>query len=75
MTYEVKDRRNIELTEVHELPEGSHILFEKSLFVISENKGEAFRVEATHIGDGSVHSLAPKEKVQQVHLVIEIHLI
>lgn len=74
MSAEIVDKRNMELVPVSVLKQGDHIIDQFKNVLVVTGKG----IDYTHcasIATGETFTLSSDKLVQQVHLVISVHLI
>ena len=74
MSVEIVDKRNNTLVQAKFMNQGDHIVdqYKNVLVVVSNNKNY---IDCTSIATGEGFSLEPEAEVQQVHLVISVHLV
>lgn len=74
MSAEIVDKRNIARILAKHMEQGDHIMdqFKNVLVVVSNNKNY---IDCTSITTGENFTLEPETEVQQVHLVISVHLV
>ncbi|WAK45004.1 hypothetical protein Fifi067_00084 [Erwinia phage Fifi067] len=75
MTIEIRDKRNIDLVQLRDLKNGDHFMFLNCLYVMSQHEYQSGYCLCTNIKDGTSTTISKSDPVQQVHLVIEIHLV
>lgn len=75
MSIEIRDKRNTELLALRNLRNGDHFMLKNCLYVISSREYKNDLCLCTNIKDGTSGIINNSELVQQVHLVIEIHLV
>lgn len=74
MSAEIVDKRNMELVPASVLKQGDHIIdqFKNVLVVTSSGKGY---MNCISISTGESFTFSSDKLVQQVHLVVSVHLI
>lgn len=72
---EFKDKRNVELIPLSDLADGDHFVHNNIVWVVSDHDYDHKSASCVNIGEGSVCDLLRTTEVQQVTLVVEIHLV
>ena len=75
MTIEFKDKRNITLIPLSDLADGDHFIYNNIVWVVNDHDYDPKSATCVNIDDGSICDLLTTIQVQQVSLVIEIHLV
>lgn len=74
MSAEIVDKRNMELVPASLLKQGDHIIDQsKNVLVVTRN--DIDYTYCTSISTGEAFTLSSDKLVQQVHLVVSVHLI
>lgn len=73
MSAEIRDKRNNELVSVGMLQPADHFMLGNSVYVYQESAG--VDICAVNIATGRPVMFKPSDPVQQVHIVIEAHLV
>lgn len=72
---EFKDKRNVELIPLSDLADGDHFIHNNIVWVVCDHNYSCNEASCCNIGDGSMRNLVRTTEVQQVTLVVEIHLV
>lgn len=75
MSVDIIDKRNIEKVQLRNLKNGDHFIQNNCLYVVSNHESKSGYCDCTNIKDGTSCHILKHEEVQQVHLVIHIHLV
>lgn len=74
MSAEIVDKRNVALIQAKCLEQGDHIVDQyKNVLVVTSNSKNY--IDCTAIATGEGFTIDPETEVQQVHLVISVHLV
>lgn len=74
MSVEIVDKRNVTLIQARFLEHGDHIMDQyKNILVVNSNNKTC--IDCTCVATGEGFSLSHDTEVQQVHLVISVHLV
>lgn len=73
MSAEIRDKRNNNLVAVGQLELADHFMSGGYVYVVHNT--ESLNISAINIATGYLHMFKSTDLVQQVHVVIEVHLV
>ena len=74
MSAEIVDKRNIALLLAKHMEQGDHIMDQHKNVLVVVNNNRNY-IDCVSITTGEHFTLEPETEVQQVHLVISVHLV